>query len=189
MISNQNHNAKKIYFKSWSHLTLPRSNYYSYREEKRVLTRRLESKVDLFLGRDQYGFRKGLGTRDAIAAMRVLYERSLEYNKKVYVCFVDYEKAFGRVDWTRLMGILCNIGVDCRDRRLVWNLCRGQSAYVRVAACEIGRGVRQGCSLSPLLFIIYDEAMIKEATDNTQDGVLVGGHIVSALRYADDEAV
>jgi len=92
--------------------------------------------VDLFLGRDQYAFRKGLGTRDAIAAMRVLYERSLEYNKKVYVCFVDYEKAFDRVDWTKLTEILCNIGVDYRDGKLIWNLYKGQSAYVRYASCR-----------------------------------------------------
>jgi len=57
------------------------------------------------------------------------------------------------------------------------------------AACKIGRGVRQGCSLSPLLFIIYDEAMMKEAIENTQDGISVGGHIVSALRYADKAVV
>jgi len=50
-------------------------------------------------------------------------------------------------------------------------------------------GVRQGCSLSPLLFIIYDEVMIKEATENTQDGISVGGHTVTALRYADNKAV
>ena len=160
----------------------------------KILTRRLESKAELFLGRDQYGFRRGFGTRDAIAAMRVLYERSLEHNKKVYVCFVDYEKAFDRVDWTKLMEILCNIGIDLRDRKLIWNLYKGQSAYVRVAdgysaACEIGRGVRQGCSLSPLLFIIYDEAMMKEATENTKDGISVGGHTVSTLRFADDKAV
>jgi len=99
--------------------------------------RRLEIKVDLFLGRNQNGFRKGFGTRDAIAAMRVLYKRSLEYNKKVYVCFVDYKKAFDRVDWTKLnpslMEIVCVIRVDYRDRKLIWYLYKGQSACVRVA--------------------------------------------------------
>jgi len=55
----------------------------------------------------------------------VLYERSLEYNKKVYVCFLDYEKAFDMVDWTKLMEILCNIGVDYIDRKLIWNLYKG----------------------------------------------------------------
>ncbi len=80
--------------------------------------------------------------------MRVLYERNLEHNRKVYVCFVDYEKAFDRVDWLKLMEILCNLGVDWRDRRLIWNLYMGQSAYVRVKdgfseAYQTGRGVRQ----------------------------------------------
>ena len=57
------------------------------------------------------------------------------------------------------------------------------------AACQIGRGVRQGCSLSPLLFIIYIEAMVKEATANEELGVKVGGQVFSMIRYADDKAV
>jgi len=74
---------------------------------------------------------------------------------------VDYKEAFDRVDWTKLVEILCNIAVDYRDRKLIWNLYKGQSACVRVAdgysaACEICRDERLGCSLSPLLFIIYD---------------------------------
>jgi len=63
-----------------------------------MLTRRQESKVQEFLGRDQYGFRSGRGTRDTIAALRVLYERTLEFNNKVYICYVDFEKAFDRID-------------------------------------------------------------------------------------------
>jgi len=51
-------------------------------------------------------------TRDAIAAMRVLYDRSLEHNNKVCVCYVDYEKAFDRVNWEKLMTVLKSIGVD-----------------------------------------------------------------------------
>jgi len=79
-----------------------------------------------------------------------LYERNLEYNNKVYVSYVDYEKAVDHVDWTKLMMILQNIGVHWRDRKLIWNLYNKQVAYVRIedslsAACTIGRGVRQGC--------------------------------------------
>ena len=98
-------------------------------------------------GKDQFGFRKGRSTRDAIVALHVLYERNLEYNNKVYVCYVDYEKAFDRVDWTKLMMILENIGIDWRDRKLLWNLYNKQVAYVIIedglsTACTIGRGVR-----------------------------------------------
>jgi len=56
-------------------------------------------------------------------------------------------------------------------------------------ACQIGRGVRQGCSLSPLLFIICDEAVMKEATENVQEGISVGDATESLIRYADDKAV
>ena len=80
-----------------------------------ILTRMLESTAESYIDKDQFGFRKGRSTRDAIAALRVLYERNLEYNNKVYVCFDDYDKAFDRVDWTKLMTILQNIGVDWRD--------------------------------------------------------------------------
>jgi len=107
-----------------------------------------------------------------------MYERNLEYNNKVYVCYVDCEKA---VDWTKLMTILQNIGVDWRDRKLIWNLYNKQVAYVRIedglsTACTIGRWARQGCSLSPLLYLIYDEAMIRETNCNMETGISVGGH-------------
>jgi len=58
--------------------------------------------------------------------VRVLYERNLEYTNKVYVCYIDYEKAFNCVDWTKLMTILQNIGVDWRDRKFIWNLYNKQ---------------------------------------------------------------
>ena len=142
----------------------------------KILTCRLESTTESYPGKDQFGFRKGHGTRDVIAALCLLYERKLEYNNKVYVCYIDYEKAFDRIDWTKLMTILQNV-VDSRDRKLIWNLYSKQVAYVRIedglsAACAIGRGVRQGSSLSPLLYLIYDEAMIREATDNMETGIL-----------------
>ena len=86
----------------------------------KILTSRLESTRVISC---QFGFRKGRGTRDAIAALRVLYEMNLECNNKylmtISVCYVDDKKAFDRVDWTKLMTILQNIGVDWRDRKLI----------------------------------------------------------------------
>jgi len=93
-----------------------------------------------------------------------------------------------------LLDIVCNMRVDWRDRRLIWNLYMGQSAYVWVNdgfsdACEIGRGVRQGCALTPLLYTIHDEAMMKEAKENVQERISLAGATVSLIRYADDKAV
>jgi len=79
-------------------------------------------------------------TRDETAALRVLCERNMKYNNEVYVCYADY----GSVDWIKLMTILQNIGVDWRDRKLNWNICNKQIAYVRIGvdlstAYTIGR--------------------------------------------------
>ena len=92
------------------------------------------------------------------------------------------------------MEILGDIGIDWRDRKLIKELYVNQSAFVMVAdglseACVIGRGVRQGCSLSPLLYIIYDEAMIRDVSRDCDIGIKVGGKIVNMIRYADDKAV
>jgi len=127
--------------------------------------------------------------------MHVLYERNLEYNNKVSVCYVDCEKAFDhcRLDQTNDDTEKHRSGLE-RDRKLIWNLYNKQVAYVRIeeglsTACTIGRGVRQGCSLSPLLYLIYDEAMIREATDTMETGISVGCHIINTIRHADDKAV
>ena len=76
------------------------------------MAKRIESKSEEFLGKDQFGFRSGRGTRDAIGVMRCPSERSIEFNHDLHVCFIDYEKAFDRVNWRKLIEILHNIGID-----------------------------------------------------------------------------
>ena len=144
----------------------------------KILIKRIESKAKHFIGQNQFGFRKGCGTREAIGVMRMLCERSIEHNNDVYICFVDFEKAFDRVNWVKMMDALKSIGVDWRDRRLIRELYMGQEAVIRVANGEsmpatIGRGVRQGCPLSPLLFSIYTEKMMIEALEDIMKGSML----------------
>jgi len=73
------------------------------------------------------------------------------------VCFIDWQKAFDRVNWTKLMQILKISGIDWRERRFISKLYMDQRVKVRLdrgetRSVQIGRGVRQGCCLSPTLF-------------------------------------
>src|ERR1051325_1310566 len=160
----------------------------------KVLTRRIEAKSKDFISWNQFGFRKGCGTRDAIGVMRVLCERSLEHGNEVYICFVDFEKAFDRVNWVKMMEVLKSLNVDWRDRRMISQLYMKQEAVIRIADGDsepgiIGRGVRQGCPLSPLLFLIYAEMMMVEALEGVEEGIRVGGELISDVRFADDQGM
>ena len=142
----------------------------------KVLMRRLTSKAVQYIGEDQLGFRSGCGTREAIGVMRVMSEKVIEHDQEMFVCFVDFEKAFDRVQWRKLFNIL-------KDRRLIRNLYMKHTVRIRVAEGEsepgeIGRGVSQGCSLSPQLFNIYTEAMMREALSQLDSGVKVGGRVI-----------
>ena len=68
----------------------------------KILRRRTKKKIEDVLGEDQFGFRRGKGTRDAIGMLRIISERTLEIDKKLSVCFIDWQKAFDRVNWTKL---------------------------------------------------------------------------------------
>ena len=110
----------------------------------------------------QAGFRKGRGTRDQIANICWITEKAREFQKNIYFCFIDYAKAFDCVDHNKLWKILREMGIPDHLTCLLRNLNAGQEATVRTGHgttdwFQIGKGVRQGCILSPCLFDLYAE--------------------------------
>lgn len=139
----------------------------------KVLHRRIYKKCEESISNTQFGFRQGLGTREAIVATQVLVQNCHDQRRDVCLCFVDYEKAFDRVQHHKLMKILKTLGIDGKDVRCIENLYWNQTAKIRVGrettnAVRICRGVRQGCVLSPLLFNLYSEAIFQEALENVE---------------------
>ena len=142
----------------------------------------------------QAGFRKGRGTRDQIANICWIIEKAREFQKNIY-CFIDYAKAFDCVDHNKLWKILKEMGIpDCLTC-LLRNLYAGQEATVRTGHgttdwFQIGKGICQGCILSPCLFTLYTEYIMRNAgLDEAQAGIKIAGRNINNLRYADDTSL
>ena len=115
----------------------------------------------------QADFRKGRGTRDQIVNIRWIVEKAREFQENIYFCFIDYTKAFDCVDHNKLWKILKEMGIPDHLTCLLRNLYAGQEATVRTGHgttdwFQIGKGVRQSCILSPCLFNLYAEYIMKK---------------------------
>ena len=115
-----------------------------------------------------------------------------ENSKKTCFCFIDYAKAFDCVDHNKLRKILKEMGIPDHQTYLLRNLYAGQEATVRTGHgttdwFQIGKGVRQGCILSPCLFNFYAEyIMINTWLVEAQAAIKIAGRDINYLRYADD---
>jgi len=96
----------------------------------KILRGRIEKKIEGVLAEEQFGFRIGKGTRDAIGMMRIIAEQTLEIDEELCVCFIDWQKAFDCVNWTKLMQILKRIGIDWREIRFISTLYMEQKVKV-----------------------------------------------------------
>ena len=140
----------------------------------------------------QAGFRKGRGNIDQIANICWIIKKKTEFQKNLYFCFIDYAKAFDCVDHNKLWKILKEMGIPHHLTWLLRNLYAGQEATVRTGHgttdwFQIGKGMRQGCILSPCLFNIYAEYIMWNAgLDEAQAGIKIAGRNINNLRYADD---
>jgi len=113
-------------------------------------------------------FSKGRGIRDQIANIHWIIEKAREFQRNIYLCFIDYAKAFDCVDHNKLWKILKEMGIPDHLTCLLWNLYAGQEATVRTRHgtmnwFQIGKGVLQGCILSPCLFNFYAEYIVWNA--------------------------
>ena len=122
----------------------------------KILQARLQQHINQKLPDVQTGFRKGRGTRDQIANIHWILEKTREFQKNIYFCFIDFAKALDCVDHI-LWKILKEMGLSNHLTSLLRNLYAGQEARVRTGHgtmdwFKIGKGVHQVCILSPCLF-------------------------------------
>ena len=121
-----------------------------------------------------------------------IIEKAREFQKNIYFCFIDYAKAFDCVDHNKLWKILKEMGIPDHLTCLLRNLYAGQEATVRTGHgttdwFPIGKGVCQGCILSPCLFNFYAESIMRNAgLEETLAGIKIAGRNINNLRYADD---
>jgi len=156
----------------------------------KILQAKLQQYVNHELPDVQAGFRKGRGTRDQMANIRWIIEKAREFQKNIYFCFIEY--VFDCVDQNKLWKILKERGIPDHLTCFLRNLYAGQEATVRIGYrttdwFQIGKGVRQGYILSPCLFNLYAEYIMRNTgLGESQAGIKIAGRNINNLRYADD---
>ena len=159
----------------------------------KMLQARLQQYVNHELPHVPAGFRKSRGTRDQIVNISWIIKKAKEFQKNIYFCFIHYAKAFDCVDHNKLWNILKEMGIPDHLTCLLRNLYAGQKATVRTGHettvwFQIGKGVHQGCILSPSLFNLYAEYIMRNAgLEEAQAGIKIAGRNINNLcRCADD---
>ena len=145
----------------------------------KILQARLQQYMKHELPDVQVGFRKGRGIRDQIAIICWILKKAREFQKNIYFCFTDYAKAFDSVDYHKLWKILQEMGIPDHLTCFLRNLCAGQEATIRTGRgttywFQTGKEVCQGCILSPCLFNLYAEYIMRNpGLEEAQAGIKV----------------
>ncbi|CAH8556054.1 unnamed protein product [Schistosoma curassoni] len=161
----------------------------------RVLLNRMKDAVDAQL-RDQQGiFRKDRSCTDQIATLRIIVEQSVEWNSSLYINFIGYEKAFDSVDRRTLWKLLRHYGVPEKIVNIIRNSCDGLQCKVvhggqLTDAFQVRTGVRQGCLLSPFLFLLVVDWIMRTSTSEGKHGIQwTAQNQLDDLDFADDLAL
>ena len=184
-------------------VTLPKKQYTQKCDEHRmialiphgmkvltkIMTNRISEGLIDQLDENQFGFRAGRGTLEGVACLKMIGANRINKGKNTYVCFIDFRKAFDRVGHVKLLEILEQRKVPKRELELLSEVYKNQVGYMKEdEKCEypvrIGKGVRQGCALSPILYNTYADHVMKKL--DQMPGIIIGGKVVNRLSYADD---
>ena len=149
----------------------------------KILQARLQQYMNHELPDVQAEFSKARGTRDQLANIHWIIDKAREFQKNIYFCFIDYAKAFDCVDHNKLCKILKEMGIPGHLTCLLRNLYAGQEVTVRTGHgttdwFQIRKGVRQSCILSPCLFNLHPEYIMRNAwLDEAQAGIKIARRI------------
>ena len=142
----------------------------------RIILERLKNEVDNISRDHQAGFRQGRGCIDQIATLRIIVEQSMEFDSSLYINFVDYEKASDSLDRDTLWKVLQHYSIPEKIITLIRNTYDGMTCKVTHAgrlteSFQVKTGVRQGCLLSPFMFLVAIDWIMKTTTKTRRNGI------------------
>jgi len=157
----------------------------------KVILGRITPKTEFEVAEEQVGFRPQRGTHNHLCSLRILTEKAQSQRQPLYMCFVDFKKAFDKVNHKKLWKVMVDMGFAKHLVALIRVLYENQKSNVRIHGETSGwfqamQGVRQGCILSSYLFNLMAELLMRKALDGFDGGFNIGERCITNLRYADD---
>ena len=157
----------------------------------KIISSRIKQKYGAEMAEEQAGFVERNGTREQIVNIRNIIEKCRDHNTPLYMCFIDYAKAFDCVSHRKLWMTMKQMGFPTHLTQLMAALYEKQESAVRTSDGDsnwfkIKRGVRQGCVMSPPMYNIYAENIMREVLEDHEGGINIGGTKTTNLRFADD---
>lgn len=157
-----------------------------------VILKRISDDIDKQQPKEQAGFRSGFSTMDHIQTLEQVIEKYREYNRPLYVAFIDYSKAFDSISHCSIWNALQQSNINSKYINILKYIYTKSTSRIKLEnrgdEINIERGVRQGDPLSPKLFIAVLENIFQKL-DWKNRGVYINGHYLNHLRFADDIVV
>ena len=150
---------------------------------------RIRNKIHLKISTEQYRFMNKKGAKNAMFVLRMLSKPAIQMQQTMYLCSINWKKAFDCVNHLKLLQLLNKIGIDYKDLRLIQALYYEQTANVKIGndltgETQIKKGVEQGCVLFPDLFNLYSKTILHRINDF--EGIKVNGVNINNIHYTDD---